>query len=208
MDPKSSASHRFEALVFDLFGVLIEFNDDLVTARLADHCADPLGAFGALRDIVSRGDLIRGRLTLTELRSELVERHGLTLTESQFEACWLRSYSRSMPGMAGLIERLAGRHRLVLLSNVDRYYWRKLAGELAELRHFNRLVLSWEVGVAKPERHMFELAVEAAGISASRCFFVDDKPENVEAAMRLGWGGHCFTGVPDLEHALTQAGIL
>lgn len=195
-------------MVFDLFGVLIEFNDDLVAARLADHCAEPLSAFDALRDIVSRGDLIRGRLTLAELRSELVERHGLALSEREFEACWLRSYSRSMPGMAGLVERLAGRRRLVLLSNVDPYYWRKLAAELTELRHFDRLVLSWEVGVAKPERHVFELAVEAAGTSASRCFFVDDKPENVEAAMRLGWGGHRFTGVTDLKLALTRAGIL
>lgn len=204
----TNTSRHFDVLIFDLFGVVIDFCDDLVAARLADCCASPVDAFGELKDIVSRGELIRGHLTLSDLHSELVERHGLSLGQREFEACWLRPYSRSMPGMAELIRQLAERYTTVLLSNVDKYYWGTLSERLPELRHFDHLVLSWQVGMAKPQRQVFELAVKVAGAPAGRCFFIDDKAENVEAARQLGLGAHRFTSLPDLTQSLVREGIL
>jgi 2-haloacid dehalogenase len=208
MNKKIKTSLHYEALIFDLFGVLVEFNDDLVSARLADSCACPVSAFRALRDIVSRGDPIRGRLTLDGLHDELRARHGLELSREAFETCWLKSYSRAMPGMEVLLSELARRHPLVLLSNVDKYYWRTLSDDLVELRHFDHRVLSWQTGVAKPEQQAFELAIKASGTSASRCFFIDDKAENVEAARELGMGAHLFVGVTALRQELEREGLL
>lgn len=199
---------RFDAVIFDLFGVLIAFDDDLVTRRLAEHCADPRRAFAAMQDIVSREDLIRGRLTLNDLHADLVSRHGLSLSPEAFKASWLEPYSEPMPGMGNLIRELVKQHRLVLLSNVDKYYWNTIRDGYGELQHFDRLVLSCDVGVAKPDRAMFELAVQAAGTDASRCFFVDDKLENVQAAARLGLRAHRFIGVPDLLEALSREYII
>jgi putative hydrolase of the HAD superfamily len=51
---------------------------------------------------------------------------------------------------------------------------------------FEPLVLSAEVGLAKPDPRIFRLALERAQVEPSQAAFVDDFPENVEAAAALG----------------------
>ena len=46
-----------------------------------------------------------------------------------------------------------------------------------------------------------------AGCEAGECFFVDDLPENVEAARALGLAGTVFSGVESLQAALARAGV-
>lgn len=200
----AGARERFDAIVFDLFGVVIAFDDALVTRRLAEHCADPRSACLALRDIVSDAELIRGKVSLSEFHSRLVDRHGLSLDLNAFEKLWQMPYSESMPGMRELLQDLAGRTRIVLLSNVDQHYWRTIRDRHDELEYFDRLVLSWEVGRAKPEPEVFEIAAEAAGTEARRCYFVDDKAENVKAAALMGMRSHLFGGVARLREDLSR----
>lgn len=58
------------------------------------------------------------------------------------------------------------------------------------------------VGIVKPDRRIYELAVERAGVPAERCLFVDDRKENVDAAVALGMAGLHYTGPDDLREAL------
>jgi putative hydrolase of the HAD superfamily len=51
---------------------------------------------------------------------------------------------------------------------------------------FDPLILSAEVGLAKPDPAIFELALRRAGVDASQAAFVDDFEENVAAAAALG----------------------
>jgi len=48
------------------------------------------------------------------------------------------------------------------------------------------IVYSHEVGVAKPDRRIFELACERLAVSPEDCIFVDDVTENIEAASDFG----------------------
>ncbi|GHF05384.1 hypothetical protein GCM10010359_02940 [Streptomyces morookaense] len=66
----------------------------------------------------------------------------------------------------------------------------------------DHLVSSTRVGVAKPDREIYEIAVERAGIPADRCLFVDDRKENVETAIALGMTGVHYRTPADLEKML------
>ncbi len=156
---------------------------------------------------VSQDALIRGRLTLDQLHRRLVAAHGLRLTLRDFNAVWREPYSAPMPGMAALLRTLAVQYRLVLLSNVDRDYWAVVHRAHAELDCFDAHLLSWDRGLAKPEAAFFQQAIAACGSSASRCFFFDDKCENIDAALRLGLQAHRFSGVTDLLEVLQRLGI-
>jgi FMN phosphatase YigB (HAD superfamily) len=54
-----------------------------------------------------------------------------------------------------------------------------------------RLVAPWvvsaEVGVRKPGREIYDAFVAGSGCDPSRCWFVDDTVENLDAARRLGF---------------------
>ena len=59
----------------------------------------------------------------------------------------------------------------------------------------------------KPAAEIYQAAIELAGCEAGECFFVDDLPENVEAARALGLAGTVFSGVESLQAALARAGV-
>lgn len=94
------------------------------------------------------------------------------------------------PGDGGIDERplvdavtTARRHGLLtaLLSNADSL---DVPDGL-----FDTIVLSGEVGVAKPDRRIFELAAERLGLQPDECVFVDDLAVYVHAAARTGMVG-------------------
>lgn len=51
------------------------------------------------------------------------------------------------------------------------------------------MVISAEEGVAKPDPRIYEVALSRLGVMASEALFVDDRQENVEAAINLGMQG-------------------
>jgi HAD superfamily hydrolase (TIGR01509 family) len=196
-----------DAFMFDLFGVVISFDDQIVYRRIAKHCARPDRACRDLDGLVSSPELITGVLTLRDLHERLRQAHGMSLTLDEFDALWREPYSESMLGMDDILETLGMNHRLLLLSNVDAYYWSTVKSRHPGLKRFDHLLLSFELGLAKPDRRVFARAAEVAGVSPSSCFFVDDKLENVQAARSSGLVAHLFEGVPGLRSALRNAGV-
>jgi epoxide hydrolase-like predicted phosphatase len=73
--------------------------------------------------------------------------------------------------------------RTVLVSNSwsTDHYDRALLAEL-----FDEIVISAEVGLHKPERAIFELAAERAGVPPAECVLVDDLRENCAGAEAVG----------------------
>lgn len=197
---------RVEAFIFDLFGVLISFDEDMVYSRLARHCANPAEAFENLNGVMSARDVITGKRTLRQIHQQLASAHGLTLDFAGFESAWLEPYSAPMPGMAELVRNLSSNYKLVLLSNVDGFYWEVVRAAHPELACFDSLLVSCELGLAKPDPQIFRRASEAAGADASRCFFIDDTRMNVDAARSLGFQAHWFRGLPGLARELKKAG--
>ncbi|MFP8959691.1 HAD family hydrolase [Streptomyces nanhaiensis] len=54
----------------------------------------------------------------------------------------------------------------------------------------DRIVYSHEIGVLKPDLRAYEAACAAMGARPQDCLFVDDLPENVEAAREFGMQAH------------------
>ena len=200
-------THQIQAVIFDLFGVLVAFDDGLVYDRIAQGCAEPERVAEHLLNLVSEPNLIRGHTELEQLHAQLVRDIGLNVSLEKFEAIWLASYSEPMPGMSELLRQLAGQCRRVLLSNVDPYYWPTVEASIPELHGFHAKVLSFQQGVAKPESEVFERAIAASGIAVEHCYFIDDKSENIEAAEALGLAGHEFQSCRELKKALRRVGL-
>jgi HAD superfamily hydrolase (TIGR01509 family) len=150
-------------------------------------------------------DVITGKSTLAQIHGRLLDTVGLTLSYSEFEAAWLEPYSEAMPGMADLFTTLSQHYRLALLSNIDRYYWEVVQAMHPELKCFDSLLLSCDLGLAKPDAEIFLHACRATGVAPSRCYFVDDTRVNVEAAKAVGMQTHWFRGVDGLQRELAQA---
>jgi len=70
------------------------------------------------------------------------------------------------------------------------------------------MILSHEVKVEKPSRKIFEILLEMGGILPHETVFIDDKPENVIGARRLGIPAIRFKNQKDFLEQFTQLGFL
>jgi epoxide hydrolase-like predicted phosphatase len=70
---------------------------------------------------------------------------------------------------------------------------------------FDAMIISAEVGVMKPQSHIYHLALESLGVRPEESLFVDDVLVNVEAARLLGMSAIHFT---QPEKALEELKIL
>ncbi len=94
------------------------------------------------------------------------------------------------------------------MSNTDELHyrsWSQLLG--SEMAMFKALVLSFQVGAAKPEPEIFLEAARRLGVNPQQCVYVDDVEEYVEAAEKLGMRGIRFTSAQQLETDLKKLGI-
>ncbi|MFC4906073.1 HAD family hydrolase [Actinomadura gamaensis] len=82
---------------------------------------------------------------------------------------------------------------VAIVSNAWPVVGRILARDgLADLA--DEIVLSCDVGYAKPDPRIFEAALRRLGVAAEDALFIDDAPANVEAARALGLSGHVHAG--------------
>jgi epoxide hydrolase-like predicted phosphatase len=71
------------------------------------------------------------------------------------------------------------------------------------------LVYSYEVGIEKPDRRIYEFACERPGVRPSEVVFLDDLETNVAAARRLGMRAVLFQStaqaIADVEACLVDS---
>lgn len=92
------------------------------------------------------------------------------------------------------LRSLRPRYKTALLSNA----WDDLRGAITNVWKFSdafdEMIISAEVGLAKPDRRIYELAVERLRVAPGEAVFVDDFLENVEGARSAGLHAIHFQG--------------
>jgi HAD superfamily hydrolase (TIGR01509 family) len=202
------SSQPVQAIIFDFFGVLVEYDQTILNRRLAPFCPDPEAALAAMGNLGAEHDVNTGKATIADVHQRVVAQFGLDMPLEDFERAWSTSYSWPMPGMDELLTELSQRYRLVLLSNIDSYYWNNVYPDYEPLRQFHRVLLSFELGLAKPDPETFVLAAKAAECDMSACLFIDDRLHNTDAAAALGMQTHTFTNTEAFRAELTKRGLL
>lgn len=96
--------------------------------------------------------------------------------------------------------------RLVLLSNTSECHFNYAEAHYPVLRLFDHKVLSYEVGVWKPDLGIFQHALMHAQCPPEECFYIDDISEFIESARKAGLPGEIFTDVPKLKRHLAERG--
>lgn len=137
---------------------------------------------------------------------ELERRAGRSLPRLHDE--WRKAQTAIAPNV-DLVRRLRSGYKLSVLSNSDLKLRSRLERDgLYDL--FDDVVISAEVGIAKPEPAVFQLAVARLGLEVSECVFVDDWDENVAAARALGLRAvlHRFDKGDDLGDQLAALGVV
>jgi len=103
----------------------------------------------------------------------------------QFVDAWNSIFIETPLVPEGLIAALAKKCSLWVVSNTNRIHFDFISRHYPVLRLFEGFILSYEVGLAKPDPGIFRIALARAGVEAREALFVDDLSANVDAAKGL-----------------------
>jgi len=181
------------AVIVDFGGVLVRSEDPSPREALARE----LGlAVEDLERLIFASDLSlraqRGELPEPEFWKAIGERLGIRSPE-KIQQVRQRFFAGDRLN-APLVEALRqwkGQVALGLISNA----WsglREVLRHLGLLDLFDAVVISAEVGLLKPDPRIYLLALERLRVPPQATAFVDDLPENVQAARALGLYGIHF----------------
>ena len=152
-----------------------------------------------------REGLDRGTTSIDAYWQDVAHEVGAEWDANDVHELWAidhRSWLSVDPGTLRVLNALvAGRTRLALLSNAgaDFIGWLR-HGSFAPL--FERVFISGELGLVKPEPEIYEHAIAELGIAPADLLFIDNKSENVAGARAVGGDGHVFTDAAGLEEWL------
>jgi HAD superfamily hydrolase (TIGR01509 family) len=68
-------------------------------------------------------------------------------------------------------------------------------------------VFSYEIGAMKPDRAFFTACLDAVGVPAESCIFIDDAEANVEGARAAGLKAVHYRDPASLIHGLRELGV-
>jgi putative hydrolase of the HAD superfamily len=133
---------------------------------------------------------------------------GLEITHLEFAQAWADIFWLNEP-LAGVIADLKARgYPLILGSNTNDLHAAQFRRQFAAtLEHFDRLILSYEIGHIKPSPAFYQACARAAGVPAAECVFIDDLSENVDGARATGMNAVLYRDVPSLLDALRGLGV-
>lgn len=140
------------------------------------------------------GQFETGQLTATEFRAYLKDILGHPHWDDQtIDTAWNALLLDIPPQRIELIQYLGSNYRLFLLSNtssihveaVNRILHQTTGVEKLDML-FEKLFLSYEMGIMKPHPTIYKRVLGDAGLVAEQTLFLDDNADNIKAADALG----------------------
>lgn len=194
-------------VIFDLGNVILPF-DPLKPCRLL---ARQVGKSAEeVCELIYNNDLERafeaGEIEGHQFTQAAGKLLGLSLDEDRFRQLWADMFVEN--GDVSAIVRDVRRHcPLMLLSNTNRWHWEHARKNYSVLSEFDSAVLSFEVGVLKPDPRIFQTALDLVE-PGGQAVFIDDIPANIEAARQMGMTGIDFHCAEQLRTDLRRLGCL
>ena len=122
---------------------------------------------------------------------------------------WGEMFSGPIPETEAAIEALHARGvPLYGLTNMAVETFADTMAMSPATRRFSDVVVSGHETVMKPDRRIFQIACERAGLTPPDFLFVDDSAANIEAARAMGFHVHHFTDPAALRPDLERRGLL
>lgn len=110
--------------------------------------------------------------------------------------------------VAALLPNLKEKYKLILLSNTNSLHQKYGWNQFEFLRHFDKLILSHEVGAVKPEEKIYKAVKAFTKEPSEKHIFIDDILEYVEGAKKMGWDAVQFTDYDQLVKDLKEREII
>ncbi|MCP5094737.1 MAG: HAD family phosphatase [Chloroflexi bacterium] len=191
-----------KAVIFDLGRVLVHYNHAQTLAALSTYTTN----HGA-KLIEPNSEMIkqlgRGKINGRSFYQFLVLQAEFTANYDTFVTTFTSTLARNETALDFALNLNARPDITVgIISNTNQVHATWLHKQIPELKQFDSLILSNEVGLQKPDPAIFELSLRELGVTAVNAIFIDDIAENIAGAVAIGMHGVQHVTLPATRTAI------
>ncbi len=206
-EDEDSRPGGIDIVLFDLGGVLVDFGGVDAMKQLAGIEDDELLWHRWLTcPWVRRFEC--GGCTNDEFATGMVDEWELDVTPEDFLDQFRSWIGGPLPGADALVDQVRRTHPAGCLSNTNALHWDHNFVRWPILDAFDFRFLSFQLGIVKPDRALFERVAELLPVDADRVLFLDDNIVNVEGARAVGFLAERVRGVEEARSALSSVGVI
>jgi putative hydrolase of the HAD superfamily len=150
----------------------------------------------------------RGQLTLDEYLDRTVFYSARPFTREEFRE-YMFSLSQTIPKVLQFAQALSdsGKYFMGTINNESRELNDFRIEKFGMRKIFRVFFSSCFVGLRKPEKEIYRLALDVAQIPAEACCFIDDRAANLESPAALGMHTIQMQGLEQLRGELAKLGV-
>jgi HAD superfamily hydrolase (TIGR01509 family) len=198
-------------IVFDMGHVFVDFEWEDVCQGFCERAGISREEFAPVLKHIGSLGYENGHIDTAKFLAALnehVSSHGKAepIEHHEFQRLWNATFRENLE-MAELMQDLKKRYTLYLLSNTNESHWHYLNDNFSVSRHFEQLILSYEIGHSKPHHQIYHEVLRRSDMPAEQCLFIDDLPQNIQAGAEVGMNVIHFQGVSDLKASLKNYGV-
>lgn len=200
---------KITGLIFDLGGVVFDCSFDRTFdtwATLTGKPAEEIKREFKFSDNFEKFE--RSEISPRQFMESVSEQLNYKFDYATFEKGWNAIYLNIIRDIDHLLIELKRNYRIVALTNTNSAHalvWPEKYSD--NLRHFEKIFSSHEMGIRKPEAKAFQTVLDCLNISAQQTIFLDDKEEYIEGAEQLGINTVLVTSYSQMLNGLKKFGI-
>ena len=192
-------------VLFDLGGVVVDFSNDNYYRMLAEKSGRTAKEVRALIENKPLIMLEEGRSTTDEFERNIAKSLGIPKDEIE----WYEFYKRAVrinEDVEALVGELKKDYMTAFVSNIDKSRYRYTL-KILDLDLFDYRFASCSVGFRKPDRRIMEFALKRMKLKPEEAVFIDNMPENVDSARKIGISAFVFSSRRKLDTDLYSIGL-
>ncbi|WP_251620087.1 HAD family hydrolase [Odoribacter lunatus] len=179
-------------IVFDLGGVVVDWNPAKVEKEYNGDKGLPQFLFHSGFFKTHWTEFDRGVQTEKEMIRAMADISGFPLSECENFMAFIKYSLTDIPKTIELIHNLSIKgYSLYCLSNMSNEFYDYLKVRDV-FRYFKGQIISAHEKTVKPEPEIFRLLLSRFSLKAEECLFIDDLPDNIQAAADMGFNTVLF----------------
>ncbi|MBP9817895.1 HAD hydrolase-like protein [Candidatus Shapirobacteria bacterium] len=138
-------------------------------------------------------ELITGKIKTEEFWKKCIEKYQLKDAGDYDLVKWWVSDYKTIKPISKLIYDLAHEVEIGIISNINSGLWEDMVkvGIVPNIE-YKKILLSCNLGIKKPDKKIYEIAQNEAGVGPDEILFVDNQEKNLVVPRELGWNTLLF----------------
>ena len=198
-----------KCILFDMGGVILSGNIEFILGEIAKEFKVPVGDLLQYRK-EHKEELWDGKKSVKDIAKFIKEKYSFEGSVEEILALWKKTYlAVNHPNKEAvlLVKQLKDHCKVGLISNLWDFHV-EINKERNLFADFEPCLLSCKIGMHKPQKEIFELAIKRANVKGEECVFIDDRAEYFSVAQSVGMKTIEFKNVSELILNLKALGVV